>query len=166
VSCDALVVRYGRAFLADGSLAPYRRVLCAADLSGSCPTVAAHARDWADSWGAELALLHVEEYFPADRSNQLIAPENRDPEEDLRRRSGGSLGQLVSEACGQGVEPEIILSDRSAKHEIVAFARQREADLIVIGSHGLRGPADLLGSTADGVLHRAPCDLLLVRVVK
>jgi universal stress protein A len=164
VSCDVLVVRHGRGLLADGSLAPYRRVLCAADLSEHCATVAGHARRWADAYGAELILVHVEEYFPADRSNQLIAPEDRDPEEDLRLRSAGSLSQLVGEACAQGVEPEIILSDRSVKQEIVEFAREREVDLILIGSHGARGTADLLGSTADGVLHRAPCDLLLVRV--
>ena len=38
------------------------------------------------------------------------------------------------------------------------------ADLIVVGSHGRHGLALLLGSTASGVLHGAPCDVLAVRV--
>ena len=38
------------------------------------------------------------------------------------------------------------------------------ADLIVVGSHGRHGLALLLGSTANGVLHGATCDVLAVRV--
>ena len=38
------------------------------------------------------------------------------------------------------------------------------ADLIVVGSHGRHGLALLLGSTANDVLHGAPCDVLAVRL--
>ncbi len=48
--------------------------------------------------------------------------------------------------------------------EIDALAHQIGADLIVVGSHGRHGIALLLGSTANGVLHGAPCDVLAVRV--
>jgi len=48
--------------------------------------------------------------------------------------------------------------------EIHAMANQIGADLIVVGSHGRHGLALLLGSTANGVLHGAPCDVLAVRV--
>ncbi len=48
--------------------------------------------------------------------------------------------------------------------EIHALANQIGADLIVVGSHGRHGLALLLGSTANGVLHGAPCDVLAVRV--
>jgi len=166
LACDALVVRHGRTFGADGELLPYRRVLGAVDLSRSCAAVADHARDWAERQGAELIVVHVEEYFPADRSNELISPEDQDPEDDLRRRSGGTVGQLIRENCAREMDPKIIISDRSVKQEILGFAREREVDLIVVGSHGVQGPSDLLGSTADGMLHRAHSDVLLVRVVK
>ena len=39
-------------------------------------------------------------------------------------------------------------------------------DLIVVGSHGRHGLALLLGSTANDVLHGAPCDVLAVRLQK
>ena len=48
--------------------------------------------------------------------------------------------------------------------EIDSLAHQIAADLIVVGSHGRHGIALLLGSTANGVLHGAPCDVLAVRV--
>ncbi len=48
--------------------------------------------------------------------------------------------------------------------EIHTLADEIGADLIVVGSHGRHGLALLLGSTANGVLHGAPCDVLAVRV--
>jgi universal stress protein A len=52
----------------------------------------------------------------------------------------------------------------SPKEEICALAVQEEVDLIVVGSHGRHGLALLLGSTANDVLHHAPCDVLAVRL--
>jgi universal stress protein A len=37
-------------------------------------------------------------------------------------------------------------------------------DLVVVGSYGRHGLQLLLGSTANGVLHLAACDVLAVRV--
>ncbi len=49
--------------------------------------------------------------------------------------------------------------------EFCAHAASVGADLIVIGSHGRRGlNRVLLGSTANGVLHDAECDVLTVRI--
>jgi universal stress protein A len=48
--------------------------------------------------------------------------------------------------------------------EIHSVAQQLDADLIVIGSHGRHGISLLLGSTANGVLHGANCDILAVRL--
>ncbi len=48
--------------------------------------------------------------------------------------------------------------------EIHAKAEELATDLIVIGSHGRSGLALLLGSTANGVLHGAKCDVLAVRI--
>jgi len=38
-----------------------------------------------------------------------------------------------------------------------------DADLIVLGSQERQGPTSWLGSTTDGVMHRAACDVLTVR---
>jgi len=52
----------------------------------------------------------------------------------------------------------------SPKLEIVRIAEENNVDLIVMGSHGRHGLALLLGSTANGVLHYAKCDVLAVRL--
>ena len=50
-----------------------------------------------------------------------------------------------------------------ASQEIVRYAAEHAIDLIVVASHGY-GPLRqlLLGSTAERVLHHAPCPVLVV----
>ena len=48
--------------------------------------------------------------------------------------------------------------------EIHHVSEEIGADLIVVGSHGRHGLSLLMGSTANGVLHGARCDVLAVRV--
>jgi len=48
--------------------------------------------------------------------------------------------------------------------EIANMAETLGIDLIVVGSHERYGLAILLGSTTDGVLHSAACDVLAVKV--
>jgi nucleotide-binding universal stress UspA family protein len=60
---------------------------------------------------------------------------------------------------------EVDLLSGYASTEILRLARERQIDLIVMGSHGLTGLAHVLfGSTADRVVRRAPCSVLTVRL--
>ena len=52
------------------------------------------------------------------------------------------------------------------RQEIHRLAEEQQCDLIIVGSHGRHGLALLLGSTANDVLHGAPCDVLAVRLKK
>lgn len=47
---------------------------------------------------------------------------------------------------------------------ILEQAKKLHTDLIVMGSHGRHGISLLLGSTANGVIHHAQCDVFVVRV--
>jgi nucleotide-binding universal stress UspA family protein len=46
--------------------------------------------------------------------------------------------------------------------EIVAVAKRVGADLVVLGSRGMRGAGRLMGSIPNNVSHGAPCDVLIV----
>ncbi len=61
-------------------------------------------------------------------------------------------------------EERLWLEIGSPKQEIIRVAKENAVDLIVVGSHGRHGLALLLGSTANGVLHHAMCDVLAVRL--
>jgi len=51
----------------------------------------------------------------------------------------------------------------NVKAEIVRVARERQADLIVLGSRERHGLSILVNLTEDAVLHAAPCDVLAMR---
>jgi universal stress protein A len=87
----------------------------------------------------------------------------REMEESITKDISSHVRERVARF---GITPDrvAILYGRPAV-EIRAYAAKIGADLIVIGSHGRHGvPGVLLGSTANGVLHGAECDVLTVRV--
>jgi nucleotide-binding universal stress UspA family protein len=65
--------------------------------------------------------------------------------------------------AGFSVEPRMILGDpRSA---LVETAKEEDADLVVVGSHGRTGLGKLLlGSVASHVVSHAPCSVLVVKL--
>ena len=54
----------------------------------------------------------------------------------------------------------------SPDRNIVDKAKEWNADLIVVGSHGRGFWGRLLGSVSNGVVHHAPCNVLVVRKAK
>ena len=143
----------------------YKHILCAMDFSEHCEAAAKRAADAARHHGAKLTLLHVVEYFPEDRSNVDIAPEDVDPRAYREQKALAAL-QGFSRQLGYDYDKlaqEVRFSTNSAKHEIVEFAKLQGADLIVLATHGRHGIGSMLGSTACAVTHNAPCDVLTVR---
>ncbi len=144
----------------------YQRILCATDFSDHCIAAAERAADMANRYGAELILLHVVEYFPEQRSNQEIAPEDVDPAVYREQQARTSLAELARHLGADDTAQEVRFTSRSARHEIVRFAEEEGIDLIVLATHGRHGITHILGSTANGVMHDAPCDVLAVRAGK
>jgi nucleotide-binding universal stress UspA family protein len=65
-------------------------------------------------------------------------------------------------AVGLRAQPETATGP--AGSAIAGFARDWQADLVVVGSHGRTGVTRLvLGSVARDVLHHAPCSVVIVR---
>jgi len=144
----------------------YQRILCATDFSEHCTAAAERAADMAKRYGAELILLHVVEYFPEERSNEVIAPENVDPADYREQQARRSLTELARHLGTDRAALEVRFTSRSARHEVVRFAQEEAIDLIVLAKHGRHGITHILGSTANGVMHDAPCDVLAVRAGK
>lgn len=142
---------------------PYKNVLAAVDFSEIAETVVNRARTLAAGAGAKLILFHaVEAIPPAGLAGEPFMPLG--PEIDLELLEANAARQLAELAarCGLGDKEQVIVSG-SAKIAITRYARENDVDLIVLGSHGRHGLDLLLGSTADGVLHRAHCDVLAAR---
>jgi len=89
--------------------------------------------------------------------------------DDIQRSAGTyarkKLAGLLARARKAGVRAKTVLIEGAATAErIVAAARRRRADLIVIGTHGRTGLARLmLGSVASRVVATSGCPVLTVR---
>jgi universal stress protein A len=141
----------------------YRNIVCPIDFSVHSRKAAERAADLARRYGAQLTLLYVVEYFPEDRSNEEIAPEDVDPAAYRGEKAKAELAELAQHLGYDKLEQKVRFSTYSAKHEIVHFAEEQNTDLIVIASHGRHGITSILGSTAYGVSQIAPCDVLTIR---
>jgi len=141
----------------------YRLILCPTEFSIHCDAALDRAIELAGHYGARLLLLHVIDYFPEEIPNDWIAPEDRDPKHYLLEKAKTKLRQLARARNLDEAGLEVRFTDHSAKHEITLFARQAGADLIVLSSHARHGPFAMLGSTACGVVHTAPCDVMVIR---
>jgi len=140
----------------------YNHILFAADFGPHCTAVGARALDLANRYQARLSLIHVVDYVPADLPTDMIASPQLEIEEQLVQTATGRLTELARTLGAEGCTLWVEIG--STRHEILRIAEAEGVDLIVLGSQGRSGLALLLGSTANGVLHNAPCDVLAVRV--
>ena len=139
------------------------RILLATDGSPSAAKAVAEAVDLAGATGWPLTIVtawHVP--VTGFAYEPLVAvPEVEDV---VRDRAREALDAAVATARAAGLEPEALLAEGMPADEVCALATEREATLIVIGSHGWSGVRRLLfGSVSAAVLHHAPCPVLVVR---
>lgn len=144
-------------------MSSYKHILVACDLhSEDDDPVTAKAQDLAKMTGAKLSLIHVVEliYTLSPEDGGIHMTQWQEEMTEAARKRLASLGEKL----GVAKEDQHVLIG-SAKEAILQEAATLKADLIVLGSHRRRGiQAFLLGSTAEGVLHKAPCDVFAVQV--
>jgi universal stress protein A len=147
----------------EAAMKKYQNILCATDFSEAGNVAAVRASEMAQYYGAQLTLLYVVEYFPEEASNEMIAPEGVDRKTFREQQASASLAKLIDNLELRDAAQEIQFCTDSAKKEIVRFAEEQGIDLIVLGSHGHHGITAIVGSTTSGVMHRASCDVFVVR---
>lgn len=137
---------------------PIKTILHATDFS-PCSKVAfdmacALARDY----GARLVVLHVHHpeivmgefyYVPPDPAEGKAVVT-----EELLRLQPTTTDVMV----------EHVMREGDPVDEVLAEAKSRAVDLIIMGTRGRRGVGRLvMGSVAEAVLRRAPCPVLVVK---
>lgn len=136
-----------------------KHILLPTDFSDASMNALRYARAFAENFQATIHLLHVIDLsFVAAWEGYAPAIVREDVERHARQR----LEQLLADAPVLPVQRTVV--DGAPFVEIVRYARARNIDLIVMGTHG-RGPVAhmLLGSVAEKVVRKAPCPVLTVR---
>jgi len=141
----------------------YKHILLAADFSEHGETVAQRAKDLAEKYQAKLSIVHVmDNLLITDAAYGSTIPFDLDLTAELMAAAKKRLAALAEKL--NIAEDSRYMETGSPKLEIIRVAEENKVDLIVVGSHGRHGFALLLGSTANGVLHHALCDVLAVRL--
>ncbi|WP_432698648.1 universal stress protein [Marinobacterium sp. YM272] len=142
-------------------MARYTRILLAVDLSEECPQLSDRAVELARQNQAQLSLIHVVE--PLSFAYGGDVPMDLSTIQEQLDEHARSKLNAYAEQLSYPVDKKFVVTGNT-ETEIHQVASNEETDLIIVGSHGRHGLALLLGSTANGVLHGAPCDVLAVRV--
>jgi universal stress protein A len=142
----------------------YKRILLAVDLGEETPQLTERARAIARAFDAELEVLHVVEPVPlvVPDSPDVMAPLVLQSQDDLTRVARERLTELATRFGIAAGAAQMRVGN--TKVEIVETARERRADLIVLGSRERHGLSMLIDFTEDSVLHHSPCDVLAIRV--
>lgn len=139
----------------------YRRLLLVVDLTDDSRAVGSRAVEVASACGAEIALLHVVEYVPAEPMGETLLPAV-EIEQELVKRAGERLRALAADLGIASAACRV--ESGNTKAEIVRAATEGGHDLVVIGSRERHGLSILVNLTEDTILHAAPCDVLAVRL--
>ena len=139
----------------------YKTLLMAVDLSDESIKVAQRAKAMASANGANLHIIHVIEPLSFAYGGD-IPMDFSGIQEEIHQQAKQQLERFAAECNVPADQQHIVLGRPEV--EIHGKAEEIDADLIVVGSHGRYGLALLMGSTANGVLHGASCDVLAVRV--
>lgn len=144
-------------------MSQYKTVMVAIDLSEDSTPVVERARGIAEQSGAALHIVHVIEPLSFAYGGD-IPMDFSGIQEEIHQQATQQL-QRFAETHGIDADHQHLLVGKP-QVEIHATADELGIELIVVGSHGRYGLALLMGSTANGVLHGANCDVLAVRVGK
>lgn len=140
----------------------FRRILVPIDFSEPSEKAVEAACDLARLAGGRVELLHVCPVDPRVYPFGWILSEGA--ERDIKAAAEKALEEWRQRAEGRGVEVGATVLLGIASETISSIAREREADLIVMGTRGRTGLEHVvLGSVAERTLRLAPCPVLTVR---
>ncbi len=138
-----------------------KRVVVPVDFSSTMNKVVDYGVMVADKLGAEILFLHVINDFQG-YDMMLVHPSFMSMTKDLEQKAEERMTHLVKDHQQRenGVRGHVVIGD--AADEIIDYAKLEKADMIIIGTHGVKGLEKILiGSTADRVVKKAPCPVLV-----
>jgi nucleotide-binding universal stress UspA family protein len=138
----------------------YEKILVAVDHSEITARVLDAARGLASLSHGEVWVIHLRERETVGRTGLLTSSESSE-------EAGADVTEAVGALTQAGIEAHGVVRDTLLGHaarEIVTEAKERGADVIVMGSRGRSDLAGLvLGSTAHKVIHLTDRPVMVVR---
>jgi nucleotide-binding universal stress UspA family protein len=142
-----------------------KNILVATDFGEAAVAALAYGRALARSFNSGLHVLNVTADVYPSIAGDMYIPASPELQQELADAARKRLEILTVDNDPSPLPvTRVVLTARPIAATIVEYAREKEIDLIVIGTHG-RGLAAhlLMGSVAERVVRTAPCPVLTVR---
>lgn len=138
------------------------RILIAVDDTAPAAVAVNAGVELAAKLGAELALVHVMQP-PIPIAMIEGAVYDAEPLDEREQRARELLAK-IRQTLPVSLQVESMTTEGYPANQIVEAAREWNADLIIVGTHGRHGVSRfILGSTAEAVMRRAHCAVLVAR---
>jgi nucleotide-binding universal stress UspA family protein len=141
----------------------FRSIVVGTDGSDTAEVALKRAVELASLTGAKLHVVSAYEPSPARVGGNQPVAEAAEWSVGSDFKVDAVLQRARVTAGGGGVEVEVHSPKGDAADSLIEAAKQHDADLIVLGSRGMRGARRVLGSVPNKVSHHAPCDVLIVQ---
>jgi nucleotide-binding universal stress UspA family protein len=144
-------------------MTPWKRICCAVDLTESSRIAMLKAAELAARFEGEILLLHVQP-LPAVLPGDFVVstPELRSVEAAAIEGTLALWRDEAERVSGRPVRTALLTGDPATA--IVAFARDRDSDVLVVATHGRTGLNRLvMGSVAERVIRTAACTVVVAR---
>ena len=93
----------------------------------------------------------------------LVSVTSRGHSAERKTEAQAALDQTLAAMQAVGIDCEALLAEGRPDQVVVETANNRQADLIVVGSHGRGGLSRLLlGSVSERIMGQAQCPVLIV----
>ncbi len=142
----------------------FKNILMTTDLSPYSLSAKDISLSLARKYSAKLYLLYViDEMIFVELEPYGIA--YQDIQATHREQAEQKLKEIISGEEWKDIRCESVVITGNPFVEIIRFAKEKQIDVIVIGTHGRSGLSHILfGSTAERVIRKAPCPVLSVRI--
>lgn len=143
-----------------------KKILVCTDFSDNSLAARQCATEWAQAFGAGLAILHVvnSRFFGYPAFTDRVPVEMALIQKNIEEGVEEELESIANECRKDLLNVQAHSRAGSPAEEIIRFAEEESVDLIIMGTHGWTGVNHLiLGSTAENVVRRANCPVLSVR---
>ncbi len=149
-----------------------KKIACSTDFSQNSEIAFAAAVEAAEKYDASLDVIHVlphpvnpmaSEFEVLPLGDSLV-----EKSEEFHRTLAKQMAEQMEEKFGERInhlkDSRLVILDGHVSTEIIAYLKENDIDLVIMGSYGYSGMGLVLfGSVAKRVAHKAHCSVVIAR---
>jgi nucleotide-binding universal stress UspA family protein len=141
----------------------YKCVVVGTDGSSTADKAVQVAAELARGWGSALHIVTAYQAGGGSGMGSSAALVDTGASAAIHQEAAEHIGQKAVESHGEGLQTTVHAVSDNPPDAILNTAQSVDADLVVVGSKGMKGARRILGSVPNSVAHGANCAVLVVK---